>query len=651
MCGIAGILEVAPRQPDVAALGRMLDLLRHRGPDETGLHVDRELALAHARLSILDLAGGHQPMHTADRRLSIVFNGEIFNYVELRAELMQGGARFATASDTEVILHAYREHGPACVESFNGQWAFAIWDAERHELFLSRDRMGILPLFYTLVDGALLFASEIKALLAHPAVARRLDLRGLDQLFTFWHTIGDRTLFEGIRELPPGCNLISRGGALRPWRYWTIPFGQPAQAHPDVDHLAGELRDLLTDATRIRLRADVPVGAYLSGGLDSSVTTALMQRTYSGPMRTFSVEFDDAEFDESAYQADVVAYLKTDHHGVRCPNARIGAVFPDVVWHAEKAMLRTAPAPLFELSRLVRDSGYKVVLTGEGADEFLGGYDIFKEAKVRRFCAARPESTRRLLLLRKLYPYLPQLRAQPNAYLQSFFRARPEDTASPFFSHAPRWEMTRGLKTLFSSDVRAALEGYDAVADFAELLPEDYPRWLPFEQAQYLEATGLMPGYILSSQGDRMLMSHSVEGRFPFLDHRVAAFAARLPPRLKMRALCEKYLLKRAAADLVPVSILQRHKQPYRAPDGVSFLGPPADDPTRAYVRELLSPEQVARAGIFDVAAVTRLFRKAEQGQTPGLRDNMALVGLISTQLLFAQFIERLGRLWHGGSH
>lgn len=620
----------------------MIDAIRHRGPDASGIFLDREAGLAHARLTILDPVGGRQPMTLPGSHLCITYNGEVFNYVELKDEMLADGVRFSTTSDTEVVLQRFRLRGPDCVHDCNGQWAFAVWDAQKRELFLSRDRAGIVPLYYTVVDGTFVFASEIKAILQHPAVSCRIDLKALDQVFTFWHPINGRTLFQGIRALPPGCNLRFRNGRVSIERYWSFDF--PAgNVRGSVADLAGRLRELLIDATRIRLRADVPVGAYLSGGLDSTTVAALVKRYTDTPLRTFSVTFDDSEFDESTYQRRASDHLGTRHTAVACPGRRIGQMFPEVVWHAEVPVVRTAPAPLFALSQLVRDDGYKVVLTGEGADEVLGGYDIFKEAKIRRFWGAVPDSRFRPLLLEKLYPYMKNMQKVSPAYRQRFFRVDSEALASPFFSHLPRWEMTRGLKVFFSDGVRAELDGYDAREELMESLPGDYATWPAFCQGQYLEATGLLPGYILSSQGDRMLMGHSVEGRFPFLDHRVIEFAAGLAVQMKMRGLNEKFILKRAVSDLVPPEVLARPKQPYRAPDAVSFQsGGPADGPPD-YVREMLDRQCVEQYGLFNADAVAKLAGKARRGKMGSLRDNMAFVAVLSTQLVVHQFMEHRG--------
>jgi asparagine synthase (glutamine-hydrolysing) len=638
MCGIAGVLQHEGRMISPEVLRAMINPVAHRGPDGVGVHIDGPAGLAHRRLSIIDLAGGGQPMCNEDGTLWITFNGEIFNYVELHKDLAAKGHRFATKCDTEVILHAYEEKGAECVHDFNGQWAFAIWDNRRQELFLSRDRLGIRPLFHTVHDGNFLFGSEIKSLFSFPGVPRRLDLRALDQILTFWCCLPPRTVFEGIQELPPGHSMKVSGGEVRVWRYWAPSY--PEEFEPvEEKACAEELLALLIDATRLRLRADVPVGAYLSGGLDSSVTTALIKHFTDAPLKTFSVTFESEEFDESGYQQDVIRHLNTEHQSVPCKTTEIGRVFPEVIWHGEMPVVRTAPAPMFMLSGLVRQAGYKVVMTGEGSDEILGGYDIFKEAKIRRFWGQQPTSKRRPLLLRKLYPYLANMQAQPDAYLKAFFHVD-NGLDDLLFSHLPRWDLTARIKSMFSEDTRAALGGYDSCAEMRGGLPREFGRWHPFCQGQYLETVYLLPGYILSSQGDRMAMGHSVEGRYPFLDYRVAEFAAKIPPKLKMKGLNEKYILKRAAGDMIPASVRERPKQPYRAPDAASFFG---NGRKHEYVHELMSEERLRAAGVFQPAAVRKLAAKAERGDAIGIKDNMALVAVLSTQLICEQFIHHFG--------
>jgi asparagine synthase (glutamine-hydrolysing) len=523
------------------------------------------------------------------------------------------------------------------VEKLNGQWAFAIWDSPRRRLFLSRDRLGVRPLFYTQAGGRFLFASEIKALFACPEVSRELDLEALDQIFTFWFVLPPRTAFKGVRQVPPGHSLTVENGQVRLCPHWRLDFAPGGG--PDEKKLADELLALLLDATRIRLRSDVPVGTYLSGGLDSTFITALTKKLAGDQLRSFSVSFEDAGLDESAYQREASAFLSTEHSDVRCSRDDIARVFPEVIWHAEQPILRTAPAPLFLLSRLVRDSGFKVVLTGEGADETLGGYDVYKEVKIRRFWMRNPASAWRPLLLRRLYPYMENIQRQPSAYLARFFHVNAEPPG-PFFSHLPRWELTAKGKTFFSKELQSELSRYDAMAELEGLLPQPYRRWDPFLQAQFLETGYLLPGYILSSQGDRMAMAHSVEGRFPFLDHRVVELALKLPVHLKMKVLEEKYLLKRCADGLVPAAVRARKKQPYRAPDGACFL----EGSARPYTDELLSPDCLRRSGLFDPEAVAKLLAKFRDGRAIGAKDDMALVGILSTQLLVHQFVDPLTR-------
>jgi asparagine synthase (glutamine-hydrolysing) len=572
-----------------------------------------------------------------------VFNGEIFNYLELRAELIAQGHRFYTHTDTEVIVHLYEQHGDAFVDRLNGQFAFALWDAPRRRLLLARDRVGIVPLFYT-VDGArLVFGSEVKAMLPVLGHAPRLDAAALDELMTFWAPVGRRTLFEGIEQLPPGQMLIAEQGQLTYRNYWDWSFPMDGEYRQGSDdELAEELRTLLTDATRIRLRADVPVGAYLSGGLDSSALVALIGHQGGARLRTFSIGFEDEGLDETGFQQQMIRHVNADHSSIRCTTAGVGEAFFDTILHTEAPVLRTAPVPMSMLSGLVREQGYKVVLTGEGADEVLGGYDLFKEGKIRRFWARNADSSWRPLLLKRLYPYLNLTQAQGLAYLKSFFGTGLDQPDSPFFSHMTRWQTTAQCKAFFSGDLASRLRG-DAVSRLAEGMPDNIHRWHPFNRAQYVEAKVLMAGYLLCSQGDRMLMANSVEGRFPFLDHRVIEFANGLHPRHKMRVLKEKFLLKRAMKPYLPESIVARHKQPYRAPDIPAFFSGGRTE----YVRELLNPETIARYGYFDAPKVQRLLQKIERGHAIGNKDNMAFVGILSTQLWHYHFVERFHQNFH----
>jgi asparagine synthase (glutamine-hydrolysing) len=613
----------------------MLTPLSHRGPDGHGVYLQDNVGLGHVRLSIIDLEGGAQPMSNAEGDLWITFNGEIFNYIELREELIKKGHSFRTRSDTEVILHLYQEEGEDFVARLNGQWAFAIWDSRRKKLFLSRDRFGVRPLFYAQMPDTFLFASEIKAILTSPEVDCDLDPVALDQIFTFWVTLPPRTAFKNINQLPPGHSLTLQGGQTRVWQHWTLEYApEYEQGSVREELLAEELVHLLTDATRIRLRSDVPVGAYLSGGLDSTVIAALTKGLVGDRLRTFSIAFENPEFDESSYQQEASQFLHTSHTCITCSHQDIANVFSDVVWHAEQPILRTAPAPMYLLAKSVHHNNFKVVLTGEGADEILGGYDIFKEAKIRRFWGNNPSSSWRPQLLKRLYPYMADVQRQPLPYLKHFFSVNESDLVDPLFSHLPRWGLTSKLKALVNDDIRVAAER-GAIEQLRDLLPAGFASWHPFNRAEYLEALYLLPGYILSSQGDRMAMAHSVEGRYPFLDYRVVEFAAKLPPSVKMKVLNQKYLLKRATAKLIPQSIQERHKQPYRAPDSQSLLSAKNAD---TYIESLVTSESIKRFGIFDTVAVDALLRKVRSGRAVSTKDNMALVGVISTQILIDRF-------------
>ncbi len=644
MCGIAGIVDFADSSegPTEALLRRMLGGIRHRGPDAFGIYKDGHAGLAHARLSIIDLSGGDQPIYNEDKNLWLIFNGEIFNYPELREGLVKSGHRFYTRSDTEVLVHLYEEHGTEMFQYLNGQFAFALWDRRNECLLLCRDRLGVRPLFYHLDAGRLLFGSEIKAIFADPRVPRAINPQTLSDIFTCWAPLAPLTAFQDIYQVPPGhYALFSRDGMiLKP--YWKLSFSNSGLegATRSLDDYTEELQYLLQDATRIRLRADVPVGAYLSGGLDSTYITSLVKHYFNNQLRTFSVAFTDGRFDETAFQEKAVAALQTDHRSILCTEQSIGESFPQVIWHTEVPTLRTAPAPLYQLSQLVRESGFKVVLTGEGADEFFAGYDIFKEDLIRRFWARQPDSKVRPKLLQKLYPdifYPRDARAQ--VFVEKFFGKGRTRVDSPCYSHLIRWENTAHLQTFFSSDLQEATgRGENFPKRFEATLPRDYTKWDSLSKAQYTEVSIFLSNYLLSSQGDRVAMAHAVEGRFPFLDHRVVEFACKLPSRYRMHGLRDKFILRRAAANLIPSELSQRPKRPYRAPISRCFLG----DHKHDYVSDLLSESALRRAGYFDPDKVTRLIDKCvkREGQLTSERENMALVGILSTQLLDHLFIS-----------
>ena len=612
----------------------MAAALRHRGPDGAGIYRDRECGLAHTRLAIVDLAAGAQPMEGAGAVIS--FNGEIFNHVELREELRALGHEFRTRSDTEVALRALVEWGEDAFTRFNGQFALALWRPRERKLLLARDPLGVRPLYVTEHRGQVLFASEIRALLAaEPELPRALDPQGLAETFTFWTPVAPRTALAGIEELRPGHVRTYALHGTTERCYWRPRFAETFTG--SVDDAAEALRGELERATVLRLtRADVPVGCYVSGGLDSSVIAALAQRRHGDGLRTFSLRFADAEYDEGEYQREMVRRLGSDHRELVVTRADIAAAFPRVVRHAERPILRTAPAPMLLLAQLVRESGIQVVLTGEGADEMLAGYDLFREARVRRFWAREPASRARPRLLERLYPYLARSPAAARAMAREFFGRDLDRAGAPGFAHGPRWRSAAALQRVFSADLRAELR--DPVPELLATFPPELASWDPLARDQYVEMRTLLSGYLLSAQGDRVAMASAIEGRFPFLDPGVVALACSLPADHKLRVLDEKHVLKRLGADLVPAGIVRRPKQPYRAPDALAFTG----ESRPAWIDEVLEPAAVAEAGVFDRDAVARLWAKCRdaRGQLSNA-DNMAIVGVLSTQLLYRELVRR----------
>ncbi|MBN1846954.1 MAG: asparagine synthase (glutamine-hydrolyzing) [Deltaproteobacteria bacterium] len=644
MCGICGIINLKEGPiPGLEILKRMMGRLRHRGPDSSGYYRDKHVALGHTRLAIIDLENGAQPLSNEDGSIWITFNGEIFNYVELASELRLKGHSFKTKSDTEVIVHAYEEWGTGCFERFNGQWGLAIWDRNKKQMVLSRDRLGIRPLYYTRLNNAFLFASEIKSLFANKDVKREFDPTGLSEVFTFWSPIAPRTIFKDVYELEPGHHAVVSNNTFLLEPYWSIRF--PSRDHDDPsteEENAVLLRQHLIKASRLRFtRSDVPVGAYLSGGLDSSITSAIVTKYTESPLKTFSIRFADPEFDEGAFQKEMVRRLGAEHHDVHVSYQDIGKAFPQVVWHTERPILRTAPVPLYLLSKLVRESGFKVVVTGEGADEVLAGYDLFREAKVRQFLSRNPTSNKRAQIILRLYPWLARSPGQAPAFARAFF-SKSLDPRDPGLSHRPRWDTTAAIKLMLDPNLQQEMKRTNVEDELLTSFPPPSQKWDNLCKAQWLEMVSLLSGYILSAQGDRMLMANSVEGRFPFLDCELVDFANQLPPRHKLIALDEKHLLKIAFRDLIPDGILKRPKKPYRAPDAASFFNGKNLD----WVDDLTDQTNLKRTGIFASKPTLGLIHKCNKVKGIGMSntDNMRITAILSTLLVHHYYIEQDGK-------
>ena len=640
MCGIAGVFNHGVSSEEARkVMVDMISIVHYRGPDECGVYTDPGVGLGHVRLSIIGLDNGAQPMPNEDGSLWIVYNGEAFNYIELKRELVDKGHRFATETDTEVVLHLYEEYGPMGLNRLNGQFALAIWDRDRRELFLARDRVGIRPLFYARSNGRFIFASEIKSIFSVPGVEREIDTMALSEVFTLWSTLAGRTAFKGVFSLLPGHYMILNKDGVADKAYWSLPLAiSNGTRRGTVDEAAEELASLLEDAVRLRLRADVPVGSYLSGGLDSSFISAIISGRLKHTLETFSMGFREEAFDESSYQEVMSKALGVRHRRVLIGGRDIAERLPNAVWHCECPLVRSAPVPLMILSGLARGSGYKVVLTGEGADEVFAGYNIFKEAKIRDFWSRRPESQMRPLLLKRLYPYIFKERNINLAFLRKFFAVGPEDRNDPLFSHRIRWNNCSKNATFFSKEVAFECAGYDPVESVLDVLPAGFDELDTLARAQWLETFIFLSNYLLSSQGDRVAMANSLEIRLPFLDYRVIEFAATLPAKWKMSGLNEKYILKRAAGNLLPDVIRERPKQPYRAPIQDALFGAEAPD----FIDGMVCDSYIRQTGYFDPGKVVNLllkFRRLGEGAA-GEALMMAAMGIVTTQLLHYQFVQ-----------
>lgn len=649
MCGIAGFFsEVLTPEEGREALGRMLMMISHRGPDSAGIYSRCGWFQGHVRLSILDLERGHQPMKTASGRHVISFNGEIFNYRELRTALEMEGCRFRTTSDTEVIVEGFERHGSDFIRRLNGQFAFAIYSRCDRRIYLARDRFGIRPLFWQKSGKTFIFASEIKAIFAHPHSIRSIDYEGIDQAITFWGTLPPRTCFTEVSQLAPGevmvVDLLDM--SVQSFRFWThgALLDLPKSALSVSEYREG-LVDVLTRSVRRQMISDVPVGCYLSGGIDSSIISTLAHQD-KADIKLFSVSFEDDQFDESYYQKLVVDKLQANHLPLNINYSDIAENFEHVVWHAESLLFRTAPVPLYLLSKLVREQGVKVVLTGEGSDEVLWGYDTFKEQKVRMFWGKNPESLVRPRLLSKIFPYVAHFNEQNYEMLRMYYQDSLGYSDDILYSHSIRFANNKGLKRYFSSDIKKKVDYANSERQLYSALPENIRDFNPLERNQILEFTTLLQGYLLSSQGDRMAMSHSVEGRFPFLDNEVVEYCFTLPGWLKMCGLREKNILKRAFASLIPKEVAFRAKQAYMAPDLKSFFNSKELDRTMA----LLSSENIRSAGIWDDNAVRKLVHKFSSvlPEQTGFRDNMAACAIISSQYLYDLFIANYPPLLSG---
>jgi asparagine synthase (glutamine-hydrolysing) len=641
MCGIAGIVDLTERRmiPE-GALKAMARALIHRGPDEEGYFRRPGVELASRRLSIVGLADGQQPVANEDRSVFVVFNGELFDYIEQKADLEARGHRFITHCDTEIIPHLWEESLEGMFARLRGQFAVALWDERRRKLMLGRDRFGICPLYWTRQGDLLLFASEIKALLASGIVAAQPDLRGIDHIFTFSALPAPVTCFAGIQLLPPARYLdITLGGhksppAVTERAYWEMDFPDHGQEERgDSQRLIGDFEEVLLKAVDKRLRADVPVGAYLSGGVDSSMIVAMACQVKGPAINTYTIRVDDPELDELS-----AANLAAQHIGTRQPlvqefrAADALETYPRLIQAAEAPVIDTSCAALLQLAQLVHTCGQKVVLTGEGADEWLIGYPWYKAAKALEFLDALP-GLRLSNLARRAYLRLNRVPQFPPEV-----RARTEES----IGGPNAWIDAYGILALsklrfYAPPMRKVLEQTNPWSEL-QLNVERARRWHPLNRGVWIASRVNLAGHLLQAKGDRVAMNSSVEVRYPFLDEEVFSFLAKLHPRWKLRGFRDKHLLRLLAERWLPPAIFRRGKVIFRAPLDSFHI-----DPEPVFVGQLISEESLGRTGYFDVAAVRhwrRAFRQLRAGSLPRLSVEMGLAAVVATQLWHHLFID-----------
>ena len=626
MCGIAGFVDrdgrgSADRTSASGALVRaMCDVIRHRGPDDDGVFVGDGAAIGMRRLSIIDLSGGHQPIRNEDGSVWVVFNGEIYNYRELRAELIERGHLFATDTDTETIVHAYETWGEGAFARLRGMFGIAIWDRRRHVLLLARDRVGIKPLHYAQAGGRLYFGSEIKSILAAGAVDPAIDVAALEHYLSFLYTPADSTIFEGIEKLPPGHFLRWHDGTATIERYWSLPREESFTG--SLDEASEMLGGVLADAVRSHMISDVPIGALLSGGIDSSLVVGLMARASSRPIKTFSIGFDEPAFDELDGARRIADHFGTDHHEmVVRPDAL--AVVQRLVEHFDEPFGDSSAVPTWYVSQMARRH-VTVVLSGDGGDELFGGYDRYlPNARVQRFDAVAGSIGRRAAAT--TWPLLPH-----GATGKNFLRHVAQNQAGRYVESVSFFQPDE-MQALLSPDVRERLGSGSAAATaverFAETAHLSWPsRMMRFDFETYL------PEDILTKV-DRMSMAHSIESRVPLLDHNVVSFAASLPPHMKLRGRDRKRVLKQAAASVLPAEVFTRPKHGFGVPIGAWFRSP-----LRDFVVDTLQSPRARQRGYFEAPFVDRVVREHLSGR----RDHtLRLWQLLMFELWHREYLDR----------
>jgi asparagine synthase (glutamine-hydrolysing) len=627
MCGIAGALDLnGQREFPREILANMTGAIAHRGPDDEGFRFEPGVALGARRLSIVDLEGGSQPLCNENGQIWVAFNGELFDYPELQRDLAARGHTLRTRCDTECWVHLYEDHGAGMLDHAKGQFAVSLWDRPSRTLILGRDRPGIVPLYYAEVDGWLLWASEIKALLRSGMVNARMDPKGIDHLFSFFCTGTTRTFFAGVKSLPPGHYIKVVNGRLSVHRYWdlNVPAAGEERRVADPRELIDELEEKLQRAVRKRLRGDVPVVSYISGGLDSTVVLGLTRHVRGKAVPSFTIGFDKAGPDERSAATESAAALGSDLTTLTLNRRDLADAFPELIVAAEGPVLDTSCAALMRLAGAVSSQGYKVTLTGEGADEALAGYMWYRTQKLRDFVnsvAAGRMITRsmRWLALKGIGGA-----SADTGGLELRPCVRPAQQDMYEFIRLSR-------PLLYSDQLKSRLVGHSSYTD----LDFDHPqmtKWHPLNQSLYLGYKAMLAGLLMVPKGDRIAMHNSIETRYPFLDEDVIEFCASIAPEYKLKGRREKWLLRQVAAKTLPKRLANRPKTMFRASLSGTFLGPERP----AWVDQLLSPESLRKAGWFDPAAVAAEVRKQTSMPRVTIKRfvmDVALTCVVSTQL------------------
>ncbi|HEX8292554.1 MAG TPA: asparagine synthase (glutamine-hydrolyzing) [Pyrinomonadaceae bacterium] len=613
MCGINGIAlsSRSGRRVEAGLVERMRDVLTHRGPDDCGLFVEGSVGLGHRRLSIVDVAAGHQPMTNEDGSLQIVYNGEVYNHADHRPGLEAQGHVYRTHCDTETILHLYEEKGARCVEDLRGMFAFAIWDARKGELFIARDRLGVKPLYYAHAeDGSLYFASEIKAILEAGGVRAELNYAALPDYLANHAPSGEETLYRGVRRLLPGHTLLWRDGQVRVERYWDVTFaddGAGGERRREAD-LIEEWAELFRTSVRLRLMADVPLGMFLSGGIDSSAIAAVMSQLVDEPIKTFSVAFAEREANEFEYARMVAAQLGTDHHEVVVSPEEFFGALPQLVWHEDEPLAHLASVPLYFVSKLAQRH-VKVVLTGEGSDEMLAGYGRYRKTVYNLALGRRYQSLAPAPLRRAVARAVGSLGAgsRVRQKLERTFVCLPADLESLYFDNFAVFPRAMQRRLLTPSTVERAGAGADPYVGLNRLLAASDAS-TPLNRLLYADTKTYLHELLMKQ--DQMSMAASIESRVPFLDHKLVEFSARLPERLKLRGWTTKYVLRRAMKGVLPEAILTRPKMGFPVPLGAWLRGR-----HRNVLDEYVTSERARARGIFDADFVARVVGEHVSGE------------------------------------